>query len=150
MPFRLSNVEKFERQERAIWKKLRKKLGNNRTLFGKKLETSQDLFSAIDQDNSGKINFLEFERALQRLGMGLSEQQTAEVLRAADVLVLDGMISFEEFMLKLQKQAVGTDPEIEASTIPTDQDVTLDDEVWVPSAEFMRTSSAQMQRQLDL
>ena len=150
VPFRLSNVEKFERQERAIWKKLRKKLGNNRTLFGKKLETSQDLFSAIDQDKSGKINFLEFERALQRLGMGLSEQQTAEVLRAADVLVLDGMISFEEFMLKLQKQAVGADPEIEASTIPTDQDVTLDDEVWVPSAEFMRTSSAQMQRQLDL
>ena len=75
VPFRLSQQERINRQERAIWKKLRHKLGGKRLLFGKKLGTAADLFAAIDRNNDGEIDYMEFELALRRLGMGLSDQQ---------------------------------------------------------------------------
>ena len=37
-------------QEKAIWKKLRKKLGGKRLLFGQKLTTAEDLFAACVND----------------------------------------------------------------------------------------------------
>jgi Ca2+-binding EF-hand superfamily protein len=72
----------------------------NRTLFGQKLDNPKALFAAMDKDGGGSISTVEFRDAIQRLGLGLSEEQTAAVVGTLDADG-NGEIVYEEFVDRL-------------------------------------------------
>ena len=71
-----------------------------RTLFGQKLDKPQALFDAMDKDGGGSVSVQEFGDAIQRLGLGLSEEQKAAVVATLDADG-NGEIVYEEFVDRL-------------------------------------------------
>ena len=47
-------------------------------LGGKALESIEGVFKAIDKDGSGDLDHREFKMAMDRLGLGLTEQQIVQ------------------------------------------------------------------------
>ena len=66
-------------------------------LGGKALESIEGVFKAIDKDGSGDLDHKEFEQAMSRLGLGLTEQQIVQCIQVLDKDG-DGEVSLSEFM----------------------------------------------------
>ena len=66
-------------------------------LGGKALESIEGVFKAIDKDGSGDLDHREFKMAMDRLGLGLTEQQIAQCIQVLDKDG-DGEVSLSEFM----------------------------------------------------
>ena len=82
----------------SVLSMLGKIIQSKRTLYGAKLSNLNASFRAMDTDNSGTIERDELDKALDRLGLGLTVQQKQDV---ADVLCSEntsGSITLESYM----------------------------------------------------
>eukprot|EP01043_Picozoa_sp_COSAG02_P042732 COSAG02_NODE_3655_length_6410_cov_3.941531_2_plen_1669_part_00 len=70
---RQERIRKYERD--AILDTLRTAMRARRTIFGHTVQSPQELFAALDRDNSGSVSIGELVNALKRLGVGLSQEQ---------------------------------------------------------------------------
>jgi Ca2+-binding EF-hand superfamily protein len=86
-----------------------------RTLFGQKLENPRALFDAMDKDGSNSISVDEFRQAIDRLGLGLSQEHTEAVVRTLDADG-NGEIVYEEFVDRLWRHVEARLQEQEAET----------------------------------
>ena len=71
----------------SVLRMLGKVIQSKRSLYGSKLADLHASFKAMDTDNSGTIERAELDRALDRLGLGLTQKQklnVAEVLCCGD------------------------------------------------------------------
>ena len=74
----LTAEEKLERQTKAIGKIIRGAIKSKRSLGGKAVKNIAGVFKAIDKDGSGNLDYDEFAMAMNRLGLGLTEEQVAQ------------------------------------------------------------------------
>ena len=82
---RLSAQEKLVRQARNVARVLRAMIAAKRSCSGKPMAcTIISAFEAMDADGSGKVDADEFERALSRLGLGLTPKQLDQLLVGCD------------------------------------------------------------------
>jgi hypothetical protein len=91
----LSTEEKREFERAAILDSLAQAMASKRTVFGKTIEDARAAFAAFDRDDSGTLTPDELTDALKRLGLGLSDQQIADVGAALDANG-DGQIDYSE------------------------------------------------------
>ena len=94
----LTAEERLERQTAAIGKIIRHAISGNRSLNGKGMANVRSVFDAIDKDGSGELDHDEFRMAMNRLGLGLSEQQVTQCVEVLDT-DRDGAVSLDEFMV---------------------------------------------------
>lgn len=96
MAYELTAAEKESRSHAAILSTLRQVIKAKRSLGGKKITSVKKLFQLIDTDDSRIVDMIEFENALTRLGLGLSEDA---VRRLGTALDTDGggTIDYGEF-----------------------------------------------------
>ena len=66
---------------------MRNAIKSNRSLGGKTLKSIEGVFKAIDKDGSGDLDHNEFKMAMDRLGLGLSNDQ---IVQCIEVLDTDG------------------------------------------------------------
>ena len=66
---------------------MRNAIKSNRSLGGKTLKSIEGVFKAIDKDSSGDLDHSEFKMAMDRLGLGLSNEQ---IVQCIEVLDTDG------------------------------------------------------------
>ena len=76
-----------ERQTKQIGQVVRNAIKSNRSLGGKTLKSIEGVFKAIDKDGSGDLDHNEFKMAMDRLGLGLSNDQ---IVQCIEVLDTDG------------------------------------------------------------
>ena len=94
---KLTAAEKLERQTAQIGKIVRDAIASNRSLGGKAMKNIEGVFKAIDKDGSGDLDHKEFEAAMARLGLGLSQEQIKQCIAVLD-RDGDGEVSLAEFM----------------------------------------------------
>ena len=75
---------------------------SKRSLGGKKLKDIKSVFQAIDKDGSGDLDHQEFTLAMDRLGLGLSQDQITQCIEVLDK-DNDGEVSYDEFMTLVNK-----------------------------------------------
>ena len=68
------------------------------------MEEASRAFELCDTDGSGTLSTEEFRVALDRLGLGLTERQVGEVMRAVDTDA-SGTIEYAEFYAQLRAAA---------------------------------------------
>lgn len=93
-------AKRREAEQASVIEVMLNAVKGKRTLFGQKLENPKALFEAMDKDGSSSISVEEFRQAISRLGLGLSEQQTAAVVSTIDADG-NGEIVYEEFVERL-------------------------------------------------
>ena len=71
----MSTEERRSHERSAIQATLRQAMHAQRSVFGQTIHDPSDAFAAFDRDGSGKLSPDELFKALQRLGLGLGEQQ---------------------------------------------------------------------------
>ena len=98
----LSAAEKLERQTTQISKIIRGAIKSNRSLGGKAVKNIKGVFQAIDKDGSGDLDYDEFKVAMNRLGLGLTDEQIVQCIEVLDKDG-DGEVSLEEFMALVHK-----------------------------------------------
>ena len=76
---------------------------SRRTLYGQEMNEAKDVFTLIDKDGNGSLDYPEFREALNRLDLALSEDQVEEVLKATDA-DKNGTIEVAEFIAKLETE----------------------------------------------
>ena len=57
---------------------------SKRSLGGKKLKDIKSVFQAIDKDGSGDLDYDEFKVAMNRLGLGLTDEQIVQCIEVLD------------------------------------------------------------------
>ena len=95
---------------------LRKAVESNRSLFGMKLENLQDVFLAIDKDNSGTINFSELKSGLKRLGVILSDEGVQGIMDAMDP-TRTGEILYDKWVEQTNKTFTRKETKRHTSTV---------------------------------
>ena len=100
----LTAEQKLERQTKQIGQVVRNAIKSNRSLGGKAMKSIEGVFKAIDKDGSGDLDHDEFKMAMDRLGLGLSNDQIVQCIEVLDKDG-DGEVSLEEFM-ELVKEPV--------------------------------------------
>ena len=93
----LTAEQKLERQTKQIGQVVRNAIKSNRSLGGKSMKSIEGVFKAIDKDGSGDLDHDEFKMAMDRLGLGLSNDQIVQCIEVLDKDG-DGEVSLEEFM----------------------------------------------------
>ena len=81
-----------------------------RRLYGLQLTDARSVFEAMDRDGDGKLSREEFEKALNRLGMGLTSSQIHALVSA--VGSVDDSVPFENFL-----EMLGTGTVEEGATV---------------------------------
>ena len=76
---------------------MRDAIRNNRSLGGKAMKNIEGVFKAIDKDGSGDLDHDEFRVAMDRLGLGLTNDQIVQCIEVLDKDG-DGEVSYAEFM----------------------------------------------------
>jgi hypothetical protein len=93
-----------ERQADQIANVLNQLIRGKRHLYGKIMRDANSAFSAIDADGNGSLDRQEFSQALNRLGLGATDDQVKTLFQAMD-RDKDGMVSGDEFVTFLSKAA---------------------------------------------
>eukprot|EP00943_MAST-04B_sp_MAST-4B-sp1_P009701 g9701.t1 len=81
---------------------LRDAVESKRSLFGIKLKSLQDIFLAIDKDNSGTIDLNEFQNGIKRLGITLTKKAIQELMNVMDPSN-NGFISYDQWVEQTTK-----------------------------------------------
>ena len=74
----LTAEQKLQRQTKQIGKIIRDAIRSKRSLGGKAMKNIEGVFKAIDKDGSGNLDYDEFAMAMNRLGLGLTEEQVTQ------------------------------------------------------------------------
>ena len=74
----LTAEQKLQRQTKQIGKIIRDAIHAKRSLGGKAMKNIEGVFKAIDKDGSGNLDYDEFAMAMNRLGLGLTEEQVTQ------------------------------------------------------------------------
>ena len=106
----LSRDAKLQRTVDNIFRVIREQMKANRSLYGRALVDAAETFRIMDKDGSGYLDAQEFSGALHRMGLGLTEEQVADVLSLVDKDG-DGEIDYDEYIALLAKG----DPELAQS-----------------------------------
>ena len=93
----------------------------NRKLYGQNLSNAKQVFELMDKDKGGNLSAAEFDTALDRLGLGLSEKQKDEVLAVVDADG-SGTVDYSEFMYILTGEKGGESSE-ELNSVPVKDEV---------------------------
>ena len=117
----LSRDAKLQRTVDNIFRVIREQMKANRSLYGRALVDAAESFRIMDKDGSGYLDAQEFSGALRRMGLGLTEEQVADVLSLVDKDG-DGEIDYDEYIALLAKG----DPELAQS-----------EDAQVPPAKFV-------------
>ena len=99
-PHNLSDEQKVERAEHAVFKTIWAAMRHRRKLFGHELTDIHSIFDAVDVDKSGKLSYEEFQVAMRRLDLGLSDEQLKDVFDITDQNN-EGTIDYAEFAEEL-------------------------------------------------
>ena len=94
----------------AAMEQLRSAFVHRQRLHGHSEEDTRLAFMSMDKDGDDELDIAEFEQAIYRLGMGLTDAQVSAVAQKMD-LDSDGHISFEEFLAQLHKPAQAAEQE---------------------------------------
>lgn len=97
---KLSEEELLARQVDNIFRVIRQQMQGARTLYGKKLKDARQAFLLMDKDGDGTLDEDEFKQAMERLGVGLTDNQLSKVMRAIDKDG-EGTIDYNEFVEKV-------------------------------------------------
>ena len=92
----LSQDEKHWRQSDQVAMVLNQLIGSKRKVYGKLMRDAEHVFSILDTDGSGKLDYEEFRVALKRMGLGLSPNQVGQLIEVMD-RDRDGFIDRLEF-----------------------------------------------------
>ena len=99
--FRLTAEERIQRQSDKISNVINQLIRGRRQLYGTMMRDAESAFKAIDRDGSGALDYNEFSLAMNRLGLGLREDQCMELALVMDADG-DGEIDCVEFVSALQ------------------------------------------------
>eukprot|EP01045_Picozoa_sp_COSAG04_P004970 COSAG04_NODE_224_length_19624_cov_47.932855_5_plen_187_part_00 len=88
LPFRVLTIRLDVRSRLQIGKIVRDAIASNRSLGGKAMKNIESTFKAIDKDGSGDLDHGEFTTAMNRLGLGLSEEQIDQCIEVTSPLPL--------------------------------------------------------------
>ena len=99
----LTAEEKLERQTSQVGKIVRDAIKNNRSLGGKAVKSIEGVFKVIDKDGSGDLDHAEFKLAMNRLGLGLTDEQIDQCIQVLDKDG-DGEVSLKEFMVLVEEK----------------------------------------------
>ena len=88
LPFRVLTIRLDVRLWLQIGKIVRDAIASNRSLGGKAMKNIESTFKAIDKDGSGDLDHGEFTTAMNRLGLGLSEEQIDQCIEVRSPLPL--------------------------------------------------------------
>ena len=113
----LTAEEKLERQTKAIGKIIRGAIKSKRSLGGKAVKNIAGVFKAIDKDGSGDLDHAEFKKAMDRLGLGLTEEQIVQCIEVLDKDG-DGEVSLDEFMALVKDEVKVTPKRSEPESEP--------------------------------
>ena len=94
-----------------IFRVLGQYLRSDRTLYGQKMQDARRAFGLVDKDAGGTIDSAELEKALKRLGFGLTPAQLKEVLGVVDTNG-SGEVEYTEFI-----KLLGMEHETELSAV---------------------------------
>lgn len=97
---KLSEEEIQSRQIDNIFRVIRQQMQGNRSLYGKKLKDARQAFRLMDKDGGGTLDEKEFEHAMRRLGIGLSEAQLSRAFKAIDTDG-EGGVDYDEFVARV-------------------------------------------------
>lgn len=93
----LSKEELVERGMTSTFRILGQAMANNRSLYGQKIKDAKGVFETMDADKSGTLDHEEFEKACDRLGLGLTHEQVVDILELVDA-DNSGTIEYSEFI----------------------------------------------------
>ena len=96
----LDSAARRQRQQAAAVQAIRQMISAHRHLFGEEITDATSLFRAIDTDRGGTIERAEFDRALARLGLGLSQAQLSELWGGLD-RDGNGVLDYAELLAEL-------------------------------------------------
>ena len=94
----------------SIFRAIGDAMRHHRTVFNHDLETTHSAFSAFDRDGSGEINLPEFEAAMRRLDIPLSDEQLRQIFETFDTND-NGTIEYTEFAQELHRHGQAEDEE---------------------------------------
>ena len=83
-----------------LFRVISQQLRGKRTLYGEVMAEARDVFNLIDKDRSRTLDKQEFTTALNRMGLGLTEDQVEEVIAVVDKDG-NGTIEYPEFVALL-------------------------------------------------
>jgi hypothetical protein len=92
--------EEVQRAEHAVFKTIWSAMRHRRKPFGHELADIKATFDAVNSDNSGWVSLQEFQVAMKRLDLGLSDEQLQVVFDASDKSH-DGKLQYAEFAEEL-------------------------------------------------
>lgn len=98
--YHMNDEEQLERAERAVFKTIWSAMRHHRKLFGHEVADIKATFDAVDSDNTGSVSLQEFQVAMKRLDLGLSDEQLQVVFDASDKSH-DGRLQYAEFAEQL-------------------------------------------------
>jgi adenylate kinase family enzyme/Ca2+-binding EF-hand superfamily protein len=96
----MSKDTKVEREVENVFRVISQQLRGKRTLYGEVMAEARDVFNLIDKDRSRTLDKQEFTTALNRMGLGLTEDQVEEVIAVVDKDG-NGTIEYPEFVALL-------------------------------------------------
>ena len=93
------------RQPMPLWEahvvqQLRAAMASERTLYGARVCSPADFFTAVDRDGSGAVDAAEFRTALERLDVALTAEQLQLLFETMDV-DCSGQLSYSELLAEL-------------------------------------------------
>ena len=101
-------AERARKEQAHIIHEIKRAMSHKREVFGQEVTKVEELFKAVDRDNSGGIDREEFEDLFKRLGIALSSEQINNLFTSADD-DWSGTIELEELKLMIEN-AIMDDP----------------------------------------
>lgn len=105
-----SSVKSGKAADRGL-QVLRDALAARRKMYGTTIRDLKAVFDSIDKDGSGALDHDEFAQAMQRLGLGLADEQIADIILRFDADG-NGEIDYDEFAAQLAARPLPEDLEV--------------------------------------
>ena len=94
---RLTSEDKHQRNIAVVAKVLHEAVKSGRVIYGKKIESIEDLFRVMDVEEDGNIDLVTFETVISKYHLGLTNEQVQILTREFD-RDGDGIIEYAEML----------------------------------------------------
>ena len=92
----------------SIFRAIGDAMRHHRTVFRHDLHTTHGAFSAFDRDDSGQVSLTEFQAAMRRLDVPLTDEQLHQIFETFDADG-NGLIEYTEFAQELHRHGQAQD-----------------------------------------